>query len=184
MSEEKCKTNSRCDKSTTMNIIFVIPDFSRGAQIQDYYFLKHPLAIATDSRIAMIGMMMIAEPSLPAISVKLTDSWSEDLPLKLLLLAERKNGGGWKAGRPDSTLPVRVKTHSSGSVLQLCSSGSRHQANTRQMITTMALRAVQMNQTILSRMSSPFAGSLLVSLWITLNGSPLIGLNHCVLLMA
>ena len=81
-------------------------------------------------------------------------------------------------------LPVRLNTHWSGWVLQLCSSGSRHQLISRQIMTMIALRAVQMNQTTLSRIKRLLAGSWLVNFWMELVDSPLIGLNHLVLLMA
>ena len=145
--------------------------------------------MATDSRMAMTGMMMMAAPSVETMSPKpkyfISQMASSPCSASELTLTAMEKGGGWKAGRPPSIFPVRLNTQSSGFVLQSWPSGSIIMAITRQTITTMAFLAVQMNQMPLSRMARPRPGSLLVSLCIPLASTPsLMGLNQPVLFRA
>jgi hypothetical protein len=113
------------------------------------------LAIATLSRIAMSGMMMIAEPSWLIIPLKSVSS-------SVLVSLEPKmpKGGAWKDGSPDSICPVRVKTQFSGSSLQLIPSGSIIAARTRHRMTIIAFLPVQMNQMTLLRILRAVGGIL------------------------
>ena len=68
-------------------------------------FLQKALAMAMDSRMAMMGMMMMADPS------------SDNIPLKLIscsgpspvALAGMENGGASKGGTPALISPVNMK---------------------------------------------------------------------------
>ena len=69
-----------------------------------YTDLQKALAIAMDSRIAMMGMMMIAAPSSFTISPKPISSKPRPLAF-----AGMEKGGGWKFGTPPSISPVNMK---------------------------------------------------------------------------
>ena len=64
--------------------------------------------MATDSRMAMTGMMIIAAPRVETMSPnpKSFISQSPDSRVTLTVIAK---GGGWKLGRPPSIFPVISK---------------------------------------------------------------------------
>ena len=144
-------------------------------------YLQNAFAIAIDSKIAIMGMMMIADPSWLTMSVKVMSSSGIPCPVAL---AGIEKGGSCAFGIPASIEPVRVKVQLSLLVVQILISGSRKAEITRQRMTTRAFRAVQMNQTVLSTMNRAFSGILFMYLWIGLDWSPDIGLNQPVLFRA
>ena len=112
--------------------------------------LPKALAIATLSRMAMSGMIKMAEPS------------CETIPPKSVMveLDVTEKDGAWNDGNPDWTSPVRVNTQPVGSSLHNVASGSMIMASTRQKMTMMAFLAVHRNQTSFPTTFSPVGGSL------------------------
>ena len=68
--------------------------------------LQKALAIAMDSRMAMMGMMMMADPSSDIMLPKLISSSGWPGPVAL---AGMEKGGSVKGGTPASILPVIMK---------------------------------------------------------------------------
>ena len=70
--------------------------------------LQKALAMAIDSRMAMMGMMMMADPSSDNIPLKLISSCGPPSPVAL---AGMEKGGGAKGGTLPSISPVNMNVH-------------------------------------------------------------------------
>ena len=73
-----------------------------------FFNLQKALAMAIDSRMAMMGIMMMAEPSSDNIPLKLISSCGSPSPVAL---AGMENGGRAKGGTLPSISPVSMKVH-------------------------------------------------------------------------